>query len=64
MLDYITQELNRREAAEQKWLDRLPKCCECGNPIQDEKLFNIHGDFYCEECMEYFKEYTEGYINE
>lgn len=64
MFDHITAELNRREAAEKRRIDSLPKCCECGKPIQDEKLYNINGDLYCEECIENFKEDTEDHINE
>ena len=63
-MDHITSELNRREAAEQRWLDSRPRCSECGKPIQGDKLFNIHGDLYCEECIENFKEDTEDHINE
>ena len=59
MIDHITQELNRREAEEHRWLAIRPRCSECGDPIQDEKLYNINGDLYCEECIENFKEDTE-----
>lgn len=33
-----------------KRLDRLPKCDRCRRPIQDEYLFDIYGDVYCEKC--------------
>ena len=64
MRDPVIEALDRREAEEQRWLDSLPKCCECGEPIQDEYLYNFHGDYYCEECMNDFKECTENHIDE
>ena len=31
-------------------LDRLPKCDCCRMPIQDEYMFDVYGDAYCEKC--------------
>lgn len=64
MRDPVIEALDRREAEEQRWLDSLPKCCDCGEPIQDDYLYDICGDIYCEECIRNFREYTEGYIND
>ena len=64
MTDHITQELNRREAAEKRWFESRPRCCECGKPIQDDELYNIHGELYCEECIESFKEDTDDHADE
>ena len=33
-------------------LSRLPKCCCCGEPIQDETYFFIDGDRWCNACAE------------
>ena len=36
-------------------LDRLPKCAECGKPIQSEKCYESYekgGDVICQECLE------------
>ena len=41
---------------------RRPVCSECGEAIQSEMAFLIHGDWYCEDCMENFKELVEDYI--
>lgn len=43
-------------------LDKLPKCDECGEPIQDETYYEIDGYIYCLECLENFKKWTEEYI--
>lgn len=48
----------RHDAAQEKWLARLPKCVECGEPIQDEYFYLINDEPVCEECLirEYRKE--------
>ena len=30
----------------------LPECCECGEKIQDEYLFEVNDEYICERCME------------
>ena len=39
------------DAEQQRQLEKLPKCCECGNPIQDENCFVINDKPMCEECL-------------
>ena len=54
-----------RDREQQEWLDRLPKCEHCGEPIQDDEYYeiegvNLHLDClrdYCDE--QYKKENTE-----
>jgi formylmethanofuran dehydrogenase subunit E len=43
-------------------LDKLPKCDECGEPIQDEEFYEILGYNFCPDCLESFKKRTEDYI--
>lgn len=31
-------------------LKKLPECCMCGNPIQDEVYFEDDGEKFCEDC--------------
>jgi formylmethanofuran dehydrogenase subunit E len=38
-----------------KKLEQLPVCSECGEPIQDEEAYMVHGDYICEECMDCHK---------
>ena len=58
-------DFKRHDAERQKELDKLPVCCKCDEPIQDDHLFAIYGDLYCEECMEeIFKQPIENYIEE
>jgi len=37
---------------QQKELDRLPECGECGEKIMDEYCFEVNGEYICEHCME------------
>jgi formylmethanofuran dehydrogenase subunit E len=41
-------------------LARLPQCECCGEPIQDEHIWEIDGKYYCEDCAkdEFRKENT------
>lgn len=43
-------------------LEKLPKCNECGKPIQEETCYEIKGKYICENCMEGHKKYTEDLI--
>lgn len=44
------------------WLNNLPRCEHCNEPIQDEDLFDIDGTLYHMECAEReFKRNTEDY---
>jgi hypothetical protein len=56
-------DFHRHDAEQQAELDRLPKCSYCNEPIQEEKLFDIEGELYCEEhAFELFRKDTEDYI--
>lgn len=47
---------------QQKELDRLPECCECGEKIMDEYCFEVNGEYICERCMEEHKKSVETLI--
>jgi hypothetical protein len=44
-------DFHRQDAEQQRWLERLPVCCECDNPIQDEEYFEINDECICPGCM-------------
>jgi recombinational DNA repair protein (RecF pathway) len=47
----------RRDREEQAWLDRLPRCAHCHQPIQDENYFEIEEVNVCSDCLyEYCEE--------
>ena len=58
-------DFERYDAEQQRQLEKLPKCVGCGEPIQDDDLFDVNGDLFCEECMmATFKRSVENYIKE
>ena len=51
-----------RESRQQKWLDSLPKCDHCYNPIQDEDLIDFDGFLLCQDCLrKHYTKKTEDY---
>lgn len=64
---YITDDpiddFRRYDAEMQARLDKLPKCSECGEPIQDEYAYLINDEFVCEECLNgYYRVCVENYV--
>ncbi len=46
----------RHDAERQSRQRRRPKCCDCGEHIQDEQAYFIDGNWYCEACMNEYKQ--------
>lgn len=62
MEDNYSQWLHH-EAEQDRWLSKRPVCCRCEQHIQEEKLWDINGELYCEICAdEEFRKWTEDYI--
>ena len=52
------------ETQQQRKLDRLPKCSECDEPIQDERLIEFNGELICPQCLkENHIKWTEDYTD-
>jgi len=53
-----------RYAAEQEAkLDRLPVCCYCDEPIQDDFYYEINGENICECCLDrFFRKSVDDYV--
>lgn len=53
---YVTDDpiadFNRWDAEQQAKLDKLPKCAECGEPIQSEECYELDCGVICPECLE------------
>ncbi len=47
----------RHDYEQQKALARLPKCCRCLMPIQQDDAVCIDGEYYCDECLDSMREY-------
>jgi formylmethanofuran dehydrogenase subunit E len=51
------------DAEQEESLEKFPKCDFCGKVIQEDHLYDIDNEIYCEECMEaHFKKPTERYM--
>ena len=44
-----------KEAEAERWLQQRPECADCGEHIQDEEAYYIHGEWICENCMDSYK---------
>lgn len=58
-------DFDRLDREQAKWLESLPVCEICGQPIQDDHLYLINDEFVCPACLDReFKkdvgDYTEG----
>lgn len=42
---------DRRDAEQERALERLPRCTRCRYRIEDEDAVCIDGDWYCDECL-------------
>lgn len=53
------------DARKEAELKKMPKCSHCNEHIQDDYLFDIEGELYCEEhAFELFRKDTADYIKE
>lgn len=44
-------DFDRYDRQQERQAERLPKCEECGERIQDEDYYDVEGEILCEECM-------------
>lgn len=49
--DYPIADFERYEQEKQEWLDKLPRCSECDEPIQDSQCYEINDEYICDDCM-------------
>ena len=45
-------DFDRLDREQAKWLESLPKCGICGEPIQDEHYYQINSENVCPECLD------------
>lgn len=44
-------DFHRHDAEQQAQLDKLPKCSECGDAIQDEICYKFNSKYICIKCV-------------
>lgn len=53
-------DFDQYDAEQARYEARLPKCVDCGQPIQDEVYYEFDGKHYCADCLEeHHRHYTE-----
>lgn len=51
------------DQAQARALSHRPVCNYCHEPIQDDFLYDINGEFICEDCLDrFFRKDTEDFI--
>lgn len=56
-------DFDRWDEEQQRAIEKLPVCTECGEPIQDDVYYDIDGDCVCPGCLESnHKHWVEDYI--
>lgn len=52
------------DAEQQRRLEKLPVCSDCGEPIQDEHYFLINDEPICEDCLyNNYRKAIEDYVS-
>jgi formylmethanofuran dehydrogenase subunit E len=54
----------QHDAEQQAKLDKLPKCFECGEPIQDEYGYEFDKGFMCADCCETHMVYMDWFTDD
>lgn len=45
------EQWERHDAEQERELQKLPRCSECDEPIQNEHCYEINGELICPDCM-------------
>ena len=57
------RDLDRWLADQDRELEKLPICANCGNPIQDDYFYLINDKPICSNCLESnYRKDTEDYV--
>lgn len=63
--DNPVADYEKYSAHQERELQKLPKCSECGNPIMSDECWVIEDEIYCPDCAEdLFCKCTEDYIGQ
>ena len=61
--DDPVRDAERHEAEQEEALQRLPVCCECGEPIQTDECYEFYGELICPKCLEdNHRKWVEDYV--
>ena len=57
--DDPVHDFNMQEEENYKWIQSRPKCCWCGEPIQEEYALRLDGEWMCDKCVKENRRYIE-----
>ena len=49
------RDFEKHDAEQNRWLEKMPVCADCGEHIQDETAFYINGEWICKSCMDSYE---------
>ena len=55
------KDAERYDTYQQKKLEQLPACADCGEHIQTEEAYYIDGVLICEDCIDSYRVKVEAY---
>lgn len=56
-------DFERYDAQQEAKLVRLPRCSECGEPIQSDECYEINDELICPECLKNnHRKWVEDYV--
>ena len=56
-------DFDRHDRQQEEWLNSLPVCDCCGEPIQEEYCYEINGEYFCEDCLDmHFRKAVEDIV--
>ena len=54
----------QHDAEHERQLQKLPVCCYCDEPIQDDCFYLINDEIICVRCLkEYFRKAVDDYVS-
>lgn len=59
--DDPARDFARYDVKQTEWLNSLPECDICGQPIQQERAFHMDGFWICDECIEFYRKEVTPY---
>ncbi|MBO5463753.1 MAG: hypothetical protein J6A49_10630 [Clostridia bacterium] len=61
--DNPVADFERYDAVQERAKEKLPRCSECGEPIQDDFFYDFDCYFYCADCVSNHRKSTEDFIS-
>lgn len=58
------KDFERYDTEQARQLEKLPRCADCDEPIQDEHFYLINDECICPDCLESnYRKDTEAFID-